>query len=329
MRRILKWLAGTLLGLALAVFAAYQLSPWPGALLIRMTFDKPTIETAAALEKHVPNGIAVRPNIPYDPTGADGYLDLFRPENANQPLPAVVWVHGGAYVYGRRDNISNYLKILAAKGYATVAVGYSKAPGTIYPQPLIELNRALAAISHQAADLGIDASRIVLAGDSAGAQIVAQYALAVSDADYAKRIGITPAIAPGVLKGLVLNCGPYGTDKINFDGPFGGVLDTVLWSYFGTHNYRDDPRLKDFSITANLTKNFPPFFITVGNGDPLKPLSFDLKARADELGIANDALFFSEDRQPPLGHEYQFNLDDEAGQQALARIVAFLNARTR
>ncbi len=80
-------------------------------------------------------------------------------------------------------------------------------------------------------------------------------------------------------------------------------------------------------MTANITKEFPPFFISVGNADPLAPLSYGLKQRADELGIANEALFFPPDHAPPLPHEYQFNLDSEAGQLALERSVNFLSAR--
>jgi acetyl esterase/lipase len=326
---MLKWMAIVVAVLAGGTYAAFQLSPWPGALLIRMAFDKDTIRISEALARHVPDGVSSTLNEPYDAAGDDGFLDVFRPEGATGPLPAVVWVHGGAYVYGRRDNIANYLKILASKGYATVAVGYSKAPGATYPQPVMEVNRALDHLKTNAERLGIDPQRIVLAGDSAGAQIAAQLALAITSPDYAVRIGVAPAITPNQLRGVLLNCGPYGTDSINFDGPFGGFLDTVLWSYFGTHDYLNDPRLKDFAITANLTKDFPPFFISVGNGDPLKPLSYDLKARADALGIANDALFFPDDRQPPLPHEYQFNLDDEAGREALERMVAFIANRTQ
>lgn len=40
--------------------------------------------------------------------------------------------------------------------------------------------------------------------------------------------------------------------------------------------------------------------------------------------MAVETLFFPKDNQPALGHEYQFNIDQEAGRQALARSAAFV-----
>ena len=46
-------------------------------------------------------------------------------------------------------------------------------------------------------------------------------------------------------------------------------------------------------------------------------------------GVPVDTLFFPDDYAPPLAHEYQFDLDTEAGQTALERSVAFLMANSR
>jgi hypothetical protein len=45
-------------------------------------------------------------------------------------------------------------------------------------------------------------------------------------------------------------------------------------------------------------------------------------------GVDVDALFFPADHEPQVGHEYQFDLDQAPGQQALERIVAFLAVNT-
>ncbi len=289
MRRVLTWLVVAGVGLGAALYASFQLSPWPSVLLIRHEFDKGAVAAAEALGRHVPPGIVSTMDIRYAAGDPDALLDLFKPGDATEPLPVVVWVHGGAFVYGRRDNVTNYLKVLASRGFATVAVGYSKAPSANYPTPLAQVNAALGYLSANADRLGLDPERIVLAGDSAGAQIAAQLSIILTSPDYAKRVGITPAIAATQLKGAILHCGPYGVAGMDFNGPFGGFLRTVLWSYFGTRAFLDDPRFQDFIVTANITKEFPPFFISVGNADPLAPLSYGLKQRADELGIANDA----------------------------------------
>ncbi|HEU5187922.1 MAG TPA: hypothetical protein VFT87_05485, partial [Candidatus Saccharimonadales bacterium] len=76
----IKWLigvAGGLLIVVLAVYAAFQLSPWPNALLIRYEFDKNGAKVAQALEKHVPAGIVQVENQQYQQRNRNGYLDVF------------------------------------------------------------------------------------------------------------------------------------------------------------------------------------------------------------------------------------------------------------
>jgi acetyl esterase/lipase len=72
---------------------------------------------------------------------------------------------------------------------------------------------------------------------------------------------------------------------------------------------------------------FPPTFITVGNGDPLDPQARRLAGVLAGHGVEVDPLFFAADRQPGLPHEYQFDLDTEAGWRALERSVEILAAR--
>ncbi len=77
-------------------------------------------------------------------------------------------------------------------------------------------------------------------------------------------------------------------------------------------------------MTPHVTAAFPPAFISVGNADPLAPHSEELARALVAKGVSVETLFFHPDHQPPLGHEYQFDLDGEAGQRALERAVDFL-----
>jgi hypothetical protein len=86
----------------------------------------------------------------------------------------------------------------------------------------------------------------------------------------------------------------------------------------------DDPVFAAWSVTDNLTSVFPPALITVGNADPLRPHSelFAEKLRAN--GGEAEMLFYADDHEPPLGHEYQFDLNTDEGRastSALASIV--------
>lgn len=330
LRRLLIGLVGALIVLAVTGFAAFQLSPWPAAVVIRYFFDRGGDAAAAALQKHVPDGIAEKLDVSYGPDAANR-LDVFYPseiEGTDKALPVIMWVHGGAWISGSKEHVANYLRILASKGFVAVGIDYSIAPAAKYPTPVIQANEALAFLNAKAGEFHIDPTRIFLAGDSAGAQIAAQLANVVTSRGYAQGMNIVPAIGAAPLRGIVLNCGGYDPRLANFDGAAGGFLRTVFWSYLGNRDFDGDPRIQQFSIMENMTAAFPPAFITVGNADPLEEQSHRLAEAAQKLGIKTDTLFFTRDYQPPLPHEYQFNLDIDAGRTALERTVAFLQARS-
>lgn len=328
MRKVLLSAIGIVAVFAIGVYAAFQLSPWPSVLLIRYAFHVDGTKTIAALEKHVPADVSANLDVRYLPDDPQALMDIYFPsslDGTERTLPTIVWVHGGGFVYGDKGDVANYLKILASKGYTTVSVGYSIAPGAIYPSPVRQVNAALGYLKERGANLHVDASRIVLAGDSAGAQIVAQTANIISDPAYAREVGIEPALDRARVAGMLLYCGVFDVAGVNFNGAFGGFLRSVLWAYSGSKDFAADERLmQTFSVTPAVTANFPPTFISAGNGDPLLPQSIDLAAKLSEEGVRVVSLFFPADTTPSLPHEYQFNLDTPQGQEALARSLTFL-----
>jgi acetyl esterase len=326
-RRIAKWLLGICIGLfilLLVAFILFKISPWPNALIIRYGFDKNGAEVSKALEKHVPAGITEVENQVYRQNDGDGRLDVFYPENTTSALPTVVWVHGGAWVSGDKDDIDNYLKILASHGFTTVGVDYTIAPEAQYPAPLLQLNEALEYLQDNAERLHVNPNAIVLAGDSAGSQIVAQMATMITNSPYANEVGIQPTLAANKLKGMLLNCGAYDLALPDYNGPFGKFLHTVLWAYSGKQDFLSDPKMKQASVVNYVTSAFPASFITAGNGDPLEAQSTELATKLGSLKVPTSTLFYAKDHQPQLPHEYQFDLDASDGKQALVKMVEFL-----
>ena len=327
MKKFLAWFIGIAVTLAIAGYVAFQVSPWPAALLIRMAFEKDAADVSKALEEHVPSGVSARLNEGFDLADGGALLDVFYPsaiEKTDRALPTIVWVHGGGWVSGTKNHIANYAKILAHRGYTVVGVDYLIAPRGTYPTPVRQVNTALAYLAKNARRLHVDPAQFFLAGDSAGAQIAAQLANAVNVPSYASALGIVPSIQGSQLRGLLLYCGAYDTKQLNLEGPFGDFLKTVLWSYSGGKDFQTDPRFATASVIDYVTADFPPVFISAGNADPLLAQSGAFAGKLIDLGVRVDSLFFPADRTPGLPHEYQFNLDTYAGRLALERSVTFL-----
>ncbi len=270
------------------------------------------------------SGVSEILDVQYDPNDSDAKLDVYYPQKLEKKLPLIVWLHGGGWVSGDKQQSSNYFKILSANGYIVVSVGYSIAPEKNYPIPVKQTMAALKFLDENSNKFHIDSNSIFLAGDSAGSHIVLQTANIINDPKYAKLINISPSIERAKIKGLILYCGPYAVEKINLKGSFGNFLKTVLWSYSGKKDFMNDNYFKTASIIDYIGTKLPPCFISAGNGDPLLIHSQALAKKLNTLNIETDTLFFPENLTPKLPHEYQFNLDIESGKIALNRSLEFL-----
>ncbi len=295
-------------------------------LLIRYTFDSDGANANKSLAKDVPGGIVSHYNLKYDAAYKAATLDLFYPEHSTpRKNPLIVWVHGGGFIGGDKRDLSNYCKILASKGYTVAAANYTLAPEAKYPVPVRQINTAVGFLINNADKFNIDSSYVVLAGDSGGAHISAQLAAAFTNTTYAAMLGVTPTVDPKKLKAILLYCGPYNTRLVKYDGAFGGFLKTVLWAYGGKKDFRDSPDFKSFTVTDYVTENYPKTFISAGNQDPLRFHSYELASVLSSKGVMVDSLFFPNDYEPGVPHEYQTHMDNAAGKLAFERMVKFLS----
>jgi acetyl esterase/lipase len=320
---LLRWL------LDLGLRVSLRFSPRPAVFLIRRAFASGGGTTGRILDRHAPTaGLDVLVDEPYG-SGPDELLDVVRPAGTTAALPLVVWIHGGAWVGGTKDELRGFGRIVANLGYVVALPRYSLAPERRYPTPLRQLMAALAYLQAKTARYGLDPGRIVIGGDSAGAQLAAQLATIVTTPGYGEAVGVAPTIDAGELRGVVLACGPYDLELARHAGSETGrrLIDAVLWAYTGRRNPMDDPAFAGWSITDNLTASFPPALITAGNADPLRAHSELLAERLSTVGADVETQFFPSDHEPPLGHEYQFNLDLADAQAFLDRLTGFLARR--
>nr|WP_305095267.1 alpha/beta hydrolase [Prescottella sp. R16] len=324
---------GAGVALTAAAVAAFATSPWPGALLVRFVFDRDARRTTAALTARDPGGIASITCLQYRDGDTDAFLDVHFPESltgTTEVLPAVIWTHGGAWISGHRADHAPYFRLLAAAGFTVISLDYSRGPGRRYPTAVHQLRDAHAYILANAERLHVDSDRIVLAGDSAGAQLSSQLAVIATNPDYAHDVGIASALRPDQLRGVVLNCGIYEiTDMVGGPGVIGWGTEQSIWAYTGSRDVTRSAAVAQMSTLRHVTADFPPTYVSGGNADGLTAKqSKALAARLTDLGVDVTTLFYPDDHTPALAHEYQFDLDTADGRTALDRTIEFLRKHT-
>jgi acetyl esterase len=209
---------------------------------------------------------------------ADGVpVRVYHP-SAETNLPIVVVFHGGGWVIGNVEQYDGIARWLAnASGAVVVSVDYRLAPEHPYPEPLDDCWTALTWTVAHAADLGGDASRIAVAGDSAGGNLAAVCALLARDAG-------APALA---LQALV-----YPVTDANFEtGSYvsngeGYLLDhsQMRWFFDCYTTGRVDPT--DWHVSpmrADDLSGVAPALVLTAEFDPLRD---EGEAYADRLRAA-------------------------------------------
>ncbi|KAK3353782.1 Alpha/Beta hydrolase protein [Lasiosphaeria hispida] len=111
------------------------------------------------------------------------YFPKSRPKNATTRLPVLLTVHGGGFVIGHpRDNDAWNAAFASRHDFLVVALNYAKAPGSPFPAPIYDLEALIGCVLSDPS-LPIDASRVALAGWSAGGNL----SLAVSQLEGVRR----------------------------------------------------------------------------------------------------------------------------------------------
>ncbi len=125
---------------------------------------------------------------------------VYQPRPRPGPRPLLVFFHGGGWAAGDVDLVDRPLRRLANETGAVVAsAGYRLAPETQFPGPLLDAHAALRALAARAAEFGADPGHLIVAGESAGANLAAatcRRALQEGGPRPALQILICPPLAP-------------------------------------------------------------------------------------------------------------------------------------
>jgi acetyl esterase len=157
-----------------------------GARLVARAFERAaSLGRKAKKARPEAHGLELRRDIPYLPGGrADQSLDVYAPQGlapgAAQGLPVVFYVHGGAFASLSKDTHWIMGLAFARRGLVVAMPNYRLAPGHRFPAALEDLASALRFVKENAASWGGDPSRIIFAGESAGANLVTSLALCIA-----------------------------------------------------------------------------------------------------------------------------------------------------
>ncbi|MBF4993188.1 alpha/beta hydrolase [Arthrobacter gandavensis] len=316
---------------AAGAVAACLLTPRPAALLIRAVFHRGAQELVRQMRPYAP-AVSEHRGLAYTSDGGTRRLDLFLPAGhsarTGKKVPVILWVHGGAWISGTRHDVAPYLRMLAARGYAAVGVDYSVAPGSRYPRALRDVDDAASFLQEAASRYGLDMDQVILAGDSAGAQLAAQLAAAVASPGYAAALGFSPALSRQQLRAAVLHCGVYDLRAMGrLTGVPGWGFRTALWAYIGKRRFSGSAAAEQMSVISHASPAFPPTYISGGNGDGLTlQQSMPFADRLQDLGVPVTRKFWPAALSPALPHEAQFQFSRPEARAVVDETAAFLAA---
>ncbi|HUO89541.1 MAG TPA: alpha/beta hydrolase [Rhizomicrobium sp.] len=198
----------------------------------------------------------------------------------NELMPALVYYHGGGFVIGNLDTHDGLCRLLANDGnFRVIAVDYRLAPEHKFPAALDDAFAALDWVMTNAPDIGVDANRVAVGGDSAGG------ALAAGVAQLAKAKGGMPLDAQ-LLMFPVTQVGEQTGSLREFAVGYFLEKDTLDWfyaCYLPANADRSDPKISP--LRARDLSGLPPAYVMLGGFDPLHDEGMQYADRLRAAGV--------------------------------------------
>ena len=216
-------------------------------------------------------------DVPYAAQSPSQVLDIYLPEKGDGPFPTYIFIHGGAFIAGDKQDVQFLLAVDGIRrGYAVISLEYRKAFESKAPNALYDVKAAIRFLRAHAEEYRLDPRRFALGGDSAGAYY-AVFAAATSAIPAFD--GPEPGLpeVSGEVQAVVAQCGVYDLlsmtppPEAEADAPkefVPGSIPVNLTTIFVGANLRlfpDAAALLD-PVTF-ITKDFPPTLVQVGRED--------------------------------------------------------------
>ncbi len=245
-------------------------------------------------------------------------LDIYYPKETTKPLPTIISIHGGGYVYGNKDDYQFYCMDLATNGFTVVNFNYHLAPKYNFPTPLIDCLDLFKFIEINHQKYFIDLNNIFLIGDSAGAQIAHQLTIIHTNKEYKKLMNLGSSNLK--FKALGLNCGIYSLEKTT-SNPF---VKAVLSPYLGW-------QIKKYGQKINplfyQNENFPPAFVFTSKHDFLRPFQKPLLDKLKKHNTEHIFKIYGQNEKGFLGHVFHIDIKNDIARKANSEQISFFKSK--
>ncbi len=236
-------------------------------------------------------------------------LDVYIPTATERPMPVVMYVHGGAFSMLSKDTHRVMALAFARRGYLVFNINYRLGPRHLFPAPLEDAATALLWVHERCVEYGGDPSRLAIAGESAGGNLVTALAVAhatrrpepFARALYDADLPLRAVVATYPFLDLTDVDRYRSHPKIAFWAR--DMLSDAAVFYVG-HDVHGGVRknplssplllieggLPDRERIAGEARPLPPFFTSAGTKDPLLSHARRLKSALDRLGTPCELL---------------------------------------
>jgi acetyl esterase len=221
----------------------------------------------------------------------DFKVRIVRPPGSTGPLPVILYLHGGGWILGSWITHDLLTRRLAVGANAAVAfVGYSRAPEARYPTQIEQCYAAAQWIVEQGAGGGFDATRIAVAGDSAGGNMSTVLAL------MAKRRGDVRFVHQSLYYPMTDADAEDSESLRKFkDGPYGSA-EGLLWfwsSYLPNEESRSDILVSPLQATLSDLEGLPPALVIVDENDVLRDQGESYANKLRDAGVPTTSVRFN------------------------------------
>ena len=212
---------------------------------------------------------------------------IFRPESVDRELPALLWVHGGAFLVGGIETSDSICRTIANAGrVVVVAVRYRLAPEHDLYAGREDVYVALKWLASEARSLGIDPHRIAIGGDSAGGNI------ATAVAQQSQRLG-GPKLRLQVLCYPATRVGHSFPSRAENSAGFFLTSENMDWMHdlYAAAVDLNDPWISP-GLAADQLATMPPAVVVTAGYDPLRDDGLDYTAQLRRAGVPVELLHY-------------------------------------